>query len=859
MADAADTPNPIVGDRTVLSDLVARALEHREESGPDIPFDEICSDHPELQIEVERAVDRAERIRGMHGAEPVADSMLNSLVVGRYRIHERIGSGAMGVVYAATDTELGRRVAIKVMHERLLDRSTTMARFEREAESLAAIDHESIVTIFDRGLTRDGSSFLVMELVEGTPCSEILEHAKAHAGSDDASWLTEACGIELLAEPSMLRHGLRWAAEVAGALEAAHGAGVFHRDVKPSNIIVRPDGRAVLLDFGVAAMADHAPLTRADSPVGTPAYMPPESLRGSHKPSHAQDVYGLAATLYHLLTLQPPYRGSTPHILGAVASSEPALASKVRPGLPRDAQAILDHGLAREPGSRYSSVGGMEADLRALLAHRPVSVRSLSTARRLFRRLRRSKVFLGAALASLLMAGLFGARHWRSSILDGRAEAFQEAWPRIPTNFAILQKAHRAVPDGPLRIGLAAAFDDLVASDHDPIQAYTLRAFFHLDHGEVEAAKADARMLASAAGTEYTRELSRRYQALAPGARGADALGLEDLPDPRSDGDLYVSLLHGLYTKTGAPHLLDERLDGVRHVEAIRLLFKLAALTGEVPMDEARARYEDLDVVFNEARSLLEGSGYHGAMLGHIMATARSFQSRWAECLQLSKQVIERSPASYATLQNAGEAARRLERFDVARSMAERAIAIAPRHLVLSEILAKTEAGAGNFERAMQIVEGAPFPDTASGERARTWLRVRLMADRALDLRREDNDSALAVAEAALAQCQSLPSQDRERQVYEDLIIGLIDNDDARVFMAVLAQLEDQPDSTRVIGALAAVTPEVIEGAASAQLKEWLASLYLTLERNQLRGLAKSTPPETGPPETAPAAASTSD
>ncbi len=216
---------------------------------------------------------------------------------GPYEIADEIGAGGMGVVYRATDTNLKRDVAIKVLPESLATDTARLARFQREAELLASLNHPNIAQI--HGLEKaDGTPALVMELVEGPTLADRIEHGAVPPD--------EALGIAM---------------QIAGALEGAHGQGIVHRDLKPANIKLRPDGTVKVLDFGIAKALEPDLLTSApQSPIlttpatmagvilGTAAYMSPEQARGKPVDERA-DIWAFGCVLYEMLTGQPAFGG----------------------------------------------------------------------------------------------------------------------------------------------------------------------------------------------------------------------------------------------------------------------------------------------------------------------------------------------------------------------------------------------------------------------------------------------------------------------------------------------------------------------------------------------------------------------
>jgi|GEM_PF-2436680 len=259
--------------------------------------------------------------------------------LGRYQILSLLGEGGMGSVYEAIDTHLKRAVALKMMRDDRIADPQAVLRFQREAESLARLRHNNIVTIYDY-LEADGRFCLVMELVEG----ESLQRAIA-AG-----------------RPMTPVQKLRLLSAVCSALHDAHGKGVVHRDLKPSNILVRPDGSPMIVDFGIAKlMGDDITHTRAQ--IGTLAYMSPEQFNG--KPiDHRTDIFAAGAVLYELLSGVSPFDGETTAVVmrKLILEPTPPLPSNIA-GVPPSVHTILDKALSKEPELRYQTAAEMVAAL----------------------------------------------------------------------------------------------------------------------------------------------------------------------------------------------------------------------------------------------------------------------------------------------------------------------------------------------------------------------------------------------------------------------------------------------------------------------------------------------------------------
>src|SRR3954468_926721 len=264
------------------------------------------------------------------------------LLVGRYRLDRRIGRGGMGSVWAAHDEILGRDVAIKevVPPPDLTAEQRTMIRERtlREARAAARIAHPSAVTVYDV-VEEDGRPYIVMQLLAPHTLADVL----AHDGP--------------LPPERVARIGL----DLVDALDAAHRAGVLHRDVKPANVLLPPDGRAVLTDFGIASVENDPTLTATGMLVGSPAYMPPERARGE-RPTPAADLWSLGATLFSAVEGEPPFRRDGQlQTLNAVLTE--AVPPAVHAGALRPAVEAL---LARDPAHRPNAGRTRELLERAL-------------------------------------------------------------------------------------------------------------------------------------------------------------------------------------------------------------------------------------------------------------------------------------------------------------------------------------------------------------------------------------------------------------------------------------------------------------------------------------------------------------
>ena len=248
----------------------------------------------------------------------------------------------MGVVYRGLDPHLGRYVAIKVMSQGIATDKELRDRFMREARAAGSLQHPNIITIYDFG-EAEGSLYIAMEYVEGSDLSQIIDRR----------------------DPLPLTGKIDIMVDVLHALDYAHHRGVVHRDVKPANIRVSVDGRAKLMDFGIARL-EKSDLTKSGIMIGTPDYMAPEQVTGGPI-TPVTDVFAVGAVLYEFLTNQRSFHGETIHeVLYKVVSEQPPPLRDVAKGIPGSLQPILDKALAKDPAQRYASAGLFARELAAV-------------------------------------------------------------------------------------------------------------------------------------------------------------------------------------------------------------------------------------------------------------------------------------------------------------------------------------------------------------------------------------------------------------------------------------------------------------------------------------------------------------
>lgn len=326
--------------------------------------------------------------------------------LGPYEILSPLGAGGMGEVYRARDSKLRRDVAIKVLPESLAQDPDALARFEREAHAIAALNHPSILSIFDFA-THDGTAIAVMELLEGAPLREKLD-----------------------AGPLPVRRAVEIAIQIAHGLAAAHGKGVVHRDLKPDNVFVIQDGRVKILDFGLARMAAPAgehvsslatetsagrPLTAAGTVMGTVGYMSPEQVRGRDVDART-DIFSFGALLYEMLTGRRAFRGeSAADTMSAILNLEPLELLQSGRGIPPALDRIVRHCLEKSPAARFQSAGDIAFALESITSDSSASeIPPSPSGPRSARRPASERLAWGAAVLAAAVAAVAVAAALRS-------------------------------------------------------------------------------------------------------------------------------------------------------------------------------------------------------------------------------------------------------------------------------------------------------------------------------------------------------------------------------------------------------------------------------------------------------------
>ncbi len=651
--------------------------------------------------------------------------------IGNYQVLEEVGRGGMGVIYRARQRHSRRIVALKRILSYHADSQETLARFRREAQAAASLDHPNILPIYEVSECDDGLPFFSMKFAGG---GSLLDAAPALRG-----------------EP---RRAVALLAKVARAVQYAHGQGILHRDLKPGNVLLDGRGEPLVSDFGLAKWLDTTShLTQTLTIFGTPGYIAPEQVNGSAgKLGPTSDVYSLGAILFDLLTGRPPFLGE--HALKVIQQASEKPAPKLRtlvPGLDRDLETICSKCLEREPGARYRSAGALAEDLERWLEGRHIIARPVSPPERLWRSMRRHP--LTATMAALLMVlgTAVGAL-----ILEG-----EMASPPAASGIAVLpfeslsaDKENAFFADG-VYDGVStklAKVANLKVISHNSVAkyrgarntqeigralnvAYVLDGSVRREAGRIHlnAQLIDTRTDAHVWAQEYDRDLSDVFALQSEIAQTiADQLGAEvsasektAIQEPPTtdlvayDGYLRAKdLINGISFSTRAKENLFEAVQLLDQAVARDPLFFLAygELAGAhdriyfLGFDHAEARLKLAETAIQSTRRLRPGSGEtHLTLAQHLYWAYRDYdgakaelaiarralpnesriplltgyidrrQGNWEKSLEEMKQALELDPRDFSILQQISLTYQGLRRYKEMAETLDRALAIAPK------------------------------------------------------------------------------------------------------------------------------------------------------------------------------------
>ncbi len=330
--------------------------------------------------------------------EPRTASESEPQRVGPYRLVRELGRGGQAIVWLAEDSRIGRQVALKMLPHLGPGGDEALRRFRREAEVAARLEHPGICSVFEAEIDH-GTPYIAMRYVSGETLARRIATARdAHDAPPDRDALRD---LALLFE------------KAARALHAAHEAGIVHRDVKPANLMITPEGEPVVLDFGLAREDDAAAqaVTLTGETSGTPAYMSPEQMTGRSRPDRRTDVWSLGIALYESTTLAHPFASATRESLfQAILSDDPADPRRLNTAIDRDFATILETATAKERDRRYQTALDLAEDLRRWRANEPIRARPVSRLERVGRWMQRKPALaasLAAAVVLLIAASAF--------------------------------------------------------------------------------------------------------------------------------------------------------------------------------------------------------------------------------------------------------------------------------------------------------------------------------------------------------------------------------------------------------------------------------------------------------------------
>lgn len=368
----------------IVADLVRAEFEWRQRGGEQPAVDEYVARFPALADRIAAWTKRATNIDEPPDAFDANPPHEPTGRLGRFELLRRLGSGAFGTVYQARDPQLERLVAIKILPTSGENAMRVVERWLREARSTARLTHDGIVPLYEVGQA-DGACYLVSEYVSGPTLAALSSRQEIP-----------------------FRRAAEFVRDVALALEVAHRAGIVHRDVKPSNIMIDEHGRPRLTDFGLAKLltAD-ASQTLDGHLLGTPAYMSPEQAQGLSEISPTSDVYSLGVVLYELLTGQLPFAGHWRSVLRQLLNDDPRPPRKANARIPRDLETICLQAMSRQPARRYRSAAALADDLTRFLQDESIAARPPGWPERVRRSVKRhptTAVLVTAALVGVVAA-----------------------------------------------------------------------------------------------------------------------------------------------------------------------------------------------------------------------------------------------------------------------------------------------------------------------------------------------------------------------------------------------------------------------------------------------------------------------
>ena len=695
--------------------------------------EEVCADDPKLLPEVRARLDECRRVdlmvENMFPAHP-QQRILNSQSqpgaplpeIPGYEVLGVLGRGGHGIVYRVRHLKLKRLAALKMLLTGEYASSAELARFMREAEAIAALQHPNIVQIYEIGEV-DGRPYFTMEFVGGGSLAQKLGGVPQPAR--DAASVIEA---------------------LANAIDTAHRAGIIHRDVKPANVLLTDDGTAKITDFGLARFFEGKPdVTLGAAKAGTPSYMAPEQIVGEPGTvGPAADIYALGATLYELLTGRPPFRAETAtETERQVLSQEPASPTRLNARVPRDLETICLKCLQKEPARRYESAASLADDLERFWEDRPIRARPVGWAARSWRWCRRNPATAAlAAIAVVLFASATGAGFWlEKQRTEHRAEARRrdtELRREVGTEIAQaaslregfhFREARKLLEQARQRLGLTGPGDlrrqtdqawadvdiaqrldnaraqaaTLVGGRFDPSGAEPLyaSAFAELGLGhEGDDSKAVAsRIQESALRAQIVAALDDWASITPYAAHRVWLLGVAR----EADSDPARNRLR-------QPELWqnpDQLIRVAQELKVAELSPQLATALGRV----ARAAGKDAITLLTAAQSRFPQDFWVNFELGFALANMK----RWDEALGYFRAALALRPDASVTHNNVGAVLQKMERADEALPYFREALRLDPKNVWTLCNLGDFEQQRGNLDDAIDHLQQAIRINPASG------------------------------------------------------------------------------------------------------------------------------------------------
>lgn len=648
-------------------------------------------------------------------------------ILSEYEIIEEIGRGGMGIVYKARQKKLNRLVAIKVLPALLgVVRPQAKARFRREAELVAGLEHTNIIGIYDFDEV-DGTLYYAMQLIEGRSLREVLGEIRESGAVDvvlgNAESTSELARHAVTrntdappGDPSTVTSGdhrayyrmvASWMAEVADALHYAHGRGVIHRDVKPSNLLLAADGRLMISDFGLARPSAADTLTVSGSLMGTCRYMCPEQFdRDQGMIDHQVDIYALGATLYELLAFRPMFDCEDDReLMQQVLSKEPAPPHRFCRHIPRELETICLKAVEKDRRRRYDTAESLADDLRRWLLDLPIHARRPSAPARAMKFIRRRKSHVALSLAAAV--SLAGAAYFYSAN-EGSRRAAAVAEQDATSQFVTLR--------------LSTARDRLNAEDFDAALAelesglmrspnssdlLTLKAEILIRKGK----RADARKCLKAVLDRSPDDWKAHY--LAGYARSpsvaCNCISIEaqaSASTERADDQFayHRDRVHQLNPDSAYDYCLQAagEADAHRAIELLTKSLQRDPAFGDAMLLRANRHglLENFEAMLADAEAAV-ALPYGGALVHGVRGAALYRLNRFAEADEALSEAIRRDPRNVHWWYDRAVSRTYQGKFESALSDAAQAIFMDPEYSFAYVARARAQSGLGRHSEAM--------------------------------------------------------------------------------------------------------------------------------------------------------------